>query len=236
MSNVQFANPIFVALDMPSVDHALELADKVRPYVGGLKVGLEFINACGPEGIRSIAATGVPVFVDVKLHDIPNTVAGAVRALAPLQPTLLNVHASGGTAMMRAAAQAAAEFTPRPKILGVTVLTSLDQADLEELGWHAAPIEQVKRLALLANHAGLDGVVCSPKEIAAVREACGEDFLIVTPGVRPPVAALADQRRVMAPGEALEAGADILVIGRPITAAPDPAAAAEAIFAEIKAK
>ena len=233
MTDVRSSNPIFVALDMRSVDRALALAASVKPYVGGLKIGLEFINACGPDGIRTIVETGLPVFADVKLHDIPNTVAGAVRALAPLQPALLNVHASGGTAMMQAAAQAAAEFTPRPKVLGVTVLTSLGAADLETLGLRASPLEQVARLAHLAKDAGLDGVVCSPKEIAAVRAACGEDFLIVTPGVRPRGAALADQRRVMAPGEALEAGADILVIGRPITGEPDPAAAARAILADL---
>jgi orotidine-5'-phosphate decarboxylase len=218
---------------MRSVDRALALAASVKPYIGGLKIGLEFINACGPDGIRTIVETGLPVFADVKLHDIPNTVAGAVRALAPLQPALLNVHASGGTAMMQAAAQAAAEFTPRPKVLGVTVLTSLGAADLETLGLRASPLEQVARLARLAKHAGLDGVVCSPKEIAAVRAACGEDFLIVTPGVRPHGAAPADQRRVMAPGEALQAGADILVIGRPITGESDPAAAARAILADL---
>ena len=233
MTDVRSSNPIFVALDMRSVDRALALAASVKPYVGGLKIGLEFINACGPDGIRTIVETGLPVFADVKLHDIPNTVAGAVRALAPLQPALLNVHASGGTAMMQAAAQAAAEFTPRPKVLGVTVMTSLGAADLETLGLRASPLEQVARLAHLAKHAGLDGVVCSPKEIAAVRAACGEDFLIVTPGVRPRGAALADQRRVMAPGEALLAGADILVIGRPITGEPDPAAAARAILADL---
>jgi orotidine-5'-phosphate decarboxylase len=233
MSDVRSSNPIFVALDMRSVDRALALAASVKPYVGGLKIGLEFINACGPDGIRTIVETGLPVFADVKLHDIPNTVAGAVRALAPLQPALLNVHASGGTAMMQAAAQAAAEFTPRPKVLGVTVLTSLGAADLETLGLRASPLEQVARLARLAKHAGLDGVVCSPKEIAAVRAACGENFLIVAPGVRPRGVALADQRRVMAPGEALQAGADILVIGRPITGEPDPAAAARAILADL---
>ena len=234
MSDVRTANPIFVALDMRSLDRALALAARVKPYVGGLKIGLEFINACGPDGIRAIVETGLPVFADVKLHDIPNTVAGAVRALAPLQPAVLNVHASGGTAMMQAAAQAAAEFTPRPKVLGVTVLTSLEAADLESLGLQASPLEQVTRLARLAKHAGLDGVVCSPKEISAVRAACGAEFLIVTPGVRPRGAALADQRRVMAPEEALEAGADILVIGRPITGEPDPGAAARAIFANLE--
>jgi len=234
MTDLLSANPIFVALDVRSVDRAIELADAVRPYIGGLKVGLEFIHACGPEGIRSIVATGIPVFFDVKLHDIPNTVAAAIRSLLPLNPALLNVHASGGSAMMKAAAEAAAECTPRPKVLGVTVLTSLEGADLEAMGVAASPIDQVSRLAQMAQGAGLDGVVCSPQEIAAVREGCGPDFLIVTPGVRPAGAALGDQRRVMTPVEALKAGADILVIGRPITAESDPAGAARAILADLE--
>jgi orotidine-5'-phosphate decarboxylase len=230
MTEFRSGNPIFVALDVRSVERALALAAAVKPYVGGLKVGLEFINACGPEGVRKIVASGLPVFADVKLHDIPNTVAAAMRALAPLAPALINVHASGGSAMMRAAAKAAAEFTPRPKVLAVTVLTSLEAADLEALGVSCTPIEQVLRLARLAQDAGLDGVVCSPQEISEVRSACGPDFLIVTPGVRPAGATLGDQRRVMAPGEALVAGANFLVIGRPITAEADPAAAAKTIF------
>ena len=233
ITDLPSANPIFVALVVRSVDRSIELADAVKPYVGGLKVGLEFIHACGPDGIRSIVATGLPVFVDVKLHDIPNTVAAAIRSLLPLKPALLNVHASGGSAMMKAAAQAAAECTPRPKLLGVTVLTSLEGADLKAMGVTASPIDQVSRLARMAQDAGLDGVVCSPQEIAAVRGACGPGFLIVTPGVRPAGVALGDQRRVMTPLEALKAGADILVIGRPITAESDPAGAAKAILVDL---
>ena len=227
------ANPVFVALDTPSLDHALELARAVKPYVGGIKIGLEFISAQGPDGVRAMVATGIPVFADVKFHDIPNTVAGAVRSLAPLGAAIINLHASGGAAMMEAAAKAAAEFELRPRIIAVTVLTSLDRTDLNALGVSAEPIDQVVRLAKLAQASGLDGVVCSPQEIYAVRDACGPDFLIVTPGIRPAAASLDDQRRVTTPAKALQAGADFLVIGRPITAAADPAMAAREIAAEL---
>ena len=175
-------NPIFVALDTPSLSDATRLAAQVLPYVGGLKVGLEFVSANGPEGVRTIVKSGLPVFLDVKLHDIPNTVAGAMKALAPLGAAIINVHALGGTAMMRAAAEAAASVQPRPKVLAVTILTSLDAADLAGMGVSGTPLEQVVRLAKLAKASGIDGVVCSPQEIAAVRAACGPGFLIVTPG------------------------------------------------------
>ena len=227
------ANPIYVALDRPDLAEALRLAEAVRGHVGGLKVGLEFITALGPEGIRRVMAEGLPVFADVKFHDIPNTVAGASRALAALKPAIFNVHAAGGLAMMRAAREAAGEGEGRPKVIAVTVLTSLGEGDLAAVGQNGPAVAQVTRLALLAKEAGLDGVVCSPQEIAAVRAACGPDFLIVTPGVRPAGAALGDQTRVMTPAEAIRAGADTLVIGRPITAAADPGAAARAIVAEI---
>jgi orotidine-5'-phosphate decarboxylase len=229
----QKPNPIFVALDTPSLDAATQIATRVGPFVGGLKIGLEFVSANGPQGVRAIVNTGRPVFLDVKLHDIPNTVAGAMKALAPLGAAIINVHASGGVAMMRAAAEAAASSQPRPKVLAVTVLTSLEAADLAALGISGSPLEQVGRLARLAKAAGIDGVVCSPQEIEAVRAACGPDFLIVTPGVRPAGGALDDQRRVMTPKQALAAGADYLVIGRPITGAADPAAAARAIAADL---
>ena len=227
------ANPIFVALDTPSLDRAYELAAKLAPYVGGVKLGLEFVSANGPEGVRAIVKTRLPVFLDGTLHDIPNTVAGAMKALVPLGASIINVHASGGAAMMRAAADVAASVKPKPKILAVTVLTSLDAGDLQAMGLSGTPLDQVVRLAKLAQASGLDGVVCSPEEIAAVRAACGAPFLIVTPGVRPAGGAQDDQRRIMTPKRALEAGADVLVIGRPITAAPDPAEAARAIAAEL---
>ena len=205
----------------------------MKPHVGGLKVGLEFITALGPEGIGRIVELGLPVFADTKFHDIPNTVAGASRAIGEMGIDIFNIHASGGEAMMRAAVEAASKFHPRPKVIAVTVLTSLTDADLESVGQSAPAAGQVTRLARLAKASGLDGVVCSPQEIKLVREACGADFLIVTPGVRPAGADLADQRRVMTPAEAMKAGADILVIGRPITGARDPAEAARAIAAEI---
>ena len=235
MTAARFANPVFVALDTPDLSHALELAAAVNGHVGGLKVGLEFISAQGPDGIGKIVALGLPVFADVKFHDIPNTVAGAARAIGETGADIFNVHASGGAAMMRAAAEAAARFHPRPKVIAVTVLTSLADTDLESVGQVGPVAGQVTRLAMLAKTSGLDGVVCSPQEIALVREACGAEFLIVTPGVRPAGAALGDQRRVMTPGEAMRAGADILVVGRPITGAADPAAAARAIAAEVAA-
>lgn len=226
-------NPIFVALDTPTLSQALASAQALIPHVGGFKVGLEFLTATGPEGLRRIVELGRPVFADVKFHDIPNTVAGAARALAAQGIFCFNVHASGGAAMMHAARQAIELVQPRPKILGVTILTSLSDEDLAVLGLHGTARERVVRLAVLAQSVGLDGVVCSPQEIEAVRAACGREFLIVTPGLRPEGTALADQRRVQTPSQALAASADILVIGRPITAAADPAAAAKAIAAEI---
>jgi len=233
MSARRFPNPIFVALDTPDLPRALELAKAIRPHVGGLKVGLEFITALGPSGVREIVALGLPVFADVKFHDIPNTVAGAAREIARLGVTMFNIHASGGEAMMRAAKEAAASVDPHVKVIGVTVLTSLDDGDLEQVGQQRPARDQVLRLAQLAKASGLDGVVCSPQEIELVRRAGGPDFLIVTPGVRPAGADLADQRRVLSPGQAMRAGADILVVGRPITAAADPAMAARAIAGDI---
>ena len=229
---MRFANPIFVALDTPDLDCALAIAGAVKPYVGGLKVGLEFITALGPDAVRRVVETGLPVFADMKFHDIPNTVAGAARAIAGLGVAMFNVHASGGEAMMRAAAEAVAGFKPRPLLIAVTVLTSLDEAALAAVGQRGPAASQVGRLAL-AKTSGLDGVVTSAHEIAAVRAATGPDFLTVVPGIRPAGSEKADQRRVMTPAEALAAGADILVVGRPITAASDPAKAAEAIAREL---
>jgi orotidine-5'-phosphate decarboxylase len=233
MNAQRFANPLFVALDTPDLGHALELSKAVRPYVGGLKIGLEFISAHGPAGMREIAALGLPVFADVKFHDIPNTVAGAAREIAALGVAVFNVHASGGADMMRAAKEAAASVDPKMKVIAVTVLTSVADQDLRTIGQGDSVALQVERLARLAREAGLDGVVCSPREIEVVRRACGSEFLIVTPGVRPAGAALADQRRVTTPLEAVRAGADVLVIGRPITAAADPVAAARVIAEEV---
>jgi orotidine-5'-phosphate decarboxylase len=229
----RFANPVFVALDTPDLGRALAVAQAVKPHVGGLKVGLEFITALGPDAVRRVVAVGLPVFADVKFHDIPNTVAGAARAIAGLGVTIFNVHASGGEAMMRAAAEAADEVLPRPLVIAVTVLTSLDEAALDAVGQRGPAAAQVGRLAALARASGLDGVVCSAHELAAVRAAVGPDFLTVVPGIRPAGSERADQRRVMTPAEASAAGADILVVGRPITAADDPAKAARAMAQEL---
>jgi len=226
-------NPILCAIDTPDSGAARRLAAAIGPFVGGIKLGLEFFTANGREAVRLVAGAA-PLFLDLKLHDIPNTVAGAVRAAAPLEPALLTVHCAGGTAMMKAAAEVAASGAGRMKIIGVTVLTSLNDADLASVGQNGPALDQVRRLAGLARAAGLDGVVCSPHEVAALRRDCGQGFLLVVPGIRPATAARSDdQKRVMTPREALDAGADYLVIGRPITAAPDAAAACRAILAEI---
>ena len=226
-------NPIFVALDTPDLQRALTLSRAVKDHVGGLKVGLEFYSACGPDGVRRIVELGLPVFVDVKFHDIPNTVAAASRELARLGAKIFNIHASGGEVMMREALAAARAVDSKVKVIGVTVLTSIDDSLLSAVGQRGPAADQVLRLAQLARHAGLDGVVCSAHEIAGIRNACGPDFLLAVPGIRPAGADLADQRRVMTPAQAHAAGADILVIGRPITGASDPAAAARAIAAEL---
>lgn len=235
------SNPIFCALDVPGVDEALSLGRRIAPHVGGLKLGLEFFCAVGPEGIRRVAeAAGLPIFLDLKFHDIPNTVAGAVRSVMALKPAILTVHATGGRAMLEAAGNAAREEAARlgcepPKVVAVTVLTSMDAGDLNAVGVAASPADQVARLADLVRASGLDGTVCSPREVAAVKAAWPEAFTVV-PGIRPTGALVGDQKRVMGPQEALEAGASVLVIGRPITEAADPAAAAEAIAAGIGAQ
>lgn len=223
-------NPVFVAIDTPDLDRALELAGALKDSVGGVKLGLEFFTAQGPEGIRRVAALGLPIFLDLKLHDIPNTVARTVAALAPLEPAVMTVHATGGRAMLEAAKAAA---PARTKVVGVTVLTSLDQSDLTAVGVDSMPHEQVARLAGLCFAAGLDGIVCSGAEVGAAREQWPDGFFVV-PGVRPKGDEAGDQKRVVTPARALGDGASILVIGRPITAASDPAGAARAIADSLK--
>ncbi|MHB8799055.1 MAG: orotidine-5'-phosphate decarboxylase [Thermoanaerobaculia bacterium] len=228
---------IAVALDATERSRILELARLVGPETGVLKVGLEAFCAHGPELVREVASIA-PVFLDLKLHDIPNTVGGAAAAAARTGASILNVHAGGGLEMMRAAGErareaAAAAGLPVPRVIAVTVLTSLDAAALSEVGLAGTPREAALRLALLARQSGLDGVVCSPEEVESIRSACGPAFLLVVPGIRPAGSAAGDQKRIATPGAAARAGADLLVIGRPITGAPDPAAAARAIAAEI---
>jgi orotidine-5'-phosphate decarboxylase len=228
-------NPVFVALDTPDLDRALAWAGAVRGHVGGVKTGLEFFSANGADGVRRIVDLGLPVFLDLKFHDIPNTVAGAVRAVAGLGAGIVNVHASGGPAMLDAAREAAetAGGATRPLVIAVTVLTSMDDSDLDAVGQKSPPSEQVVRLAQLSQAHGLDGVVCSPAEIEPLRAACGPDFKLIVPGIRPDWAATGDQKRITTPRQARDRGADILVIGRPITGADDPAAAANRIAEEL---
>ena len=221
--------PIFVAIDTPDVHRASAIARDVRGVAGGVKLGLEFFCANGDEGVLRIAEGELPVFLDLKLHDIPNTVGKAVAALARLRPAILTVHAAGGKAMMAAAKAAAPAQT---KIVGVTVLTSLDGADLAAAGSRGSPAEQVKRLADLSREAGIDGIVCSGEEVAAAKAAWPEGFFVV-PGVRPAGMDVGDQKRVVTPRQALDDGASIIVIGRPITAAPDPAQAIRDIAADL---
>lgn len=231
-------NPILVALDLPDRDRAAALRRSLAGLVGGFKIGKEFFTAEGPAGVRE-AVGDAPLFLDLKFHDIPNTVAGALRAALRLRPFMVNLHASGGPAMMKAAAAAVAETAaalsiPPPLLIAVTVLTSLDEADLAAVGQEGPIGDQAQRLAGLAQESGLDGVVCSPREIERLRASLGADFTLVVPGIRPHWAAEGDQKRVMTPARALACGADYLVIGRPITGAPDPRAAASRVVEELE--
>ncbi|WP_342643981.1 orotidine-5'-phosphate decarboxylase [Rhodoligotrophos ferricapiens] len=234
-------NPICVALDTPDVDRAVSLARALKGVVGFVKLGLEFFYANGPQGYERVAACGVPVFLDLKLHDIPNTVAGGLRSITRLgiPPAIVNVHATGGAAMLSAAREAidGAPADARPKLIAVTILTSLDGMDLATLGFdmsHGADASHhALQLAAITAGCGLDGVVCSPAEVAAMRAGFGKHFMTVVPGIRPLDAASGDQKRIATPGDTIKAGAHILVIGRPITAAADPVRAAEAITSEV---
>ena len=225
-------NPIFVAIDTPDVHRAAGLARDVRGVAGGVKLGLEFFCANGHAGVLRMAERELPIFLDLKLHDIPNTVAKAVEALASLEPAILTVHAAGGREMLAAAKAAAPRST---KIVAVTVLTSLDKSDLHDIGVEGSPQKQVARLAWLARDAGVDGIVCSGAELAAAREAWPEGFFVV-PGLRPPGSDVGDQKRVVTPAQAMADGASVLVIGRPITGAPNPGQAVRDIAVTLKEK
>ena len=214
-------SPIFVAIDTPDLSRAIAIAEAVRSHAGGVKLGLEFFSAQGPAGVRRISELGLAIFLDLKLHDIPNTVAKAVEALAELEPAILTVHANGGHEMLLAAKQAAPSAT---KVVAVTLLTSLDAADLGDLGIERSPADQVARLAWIARDAGVDGIVCSGAEVAQAKAAWPNGFFVV-PGIRPAGADVGDQKRVVTPASALDDGASVLVIGRPITGAADPARA-----------
>jgi len=225
---------IIVALDFADAASALVLVARLDPALCRLKVGKELFTVAGPELVRVLVARGFEVFLDLKFHDIPNTVAAACRAAAGLGVWMLNVHASGGRRMMTAAQQALADMPQRPRLIAVTVLTSMSAEDLTEVGISSAPADQVLRLARLSHACKLDGVVCSAQEAAMLRADLGADFRLVTPGIRPAGAEMGDQRRVMTPAEALRAGATDLVIGRPITAAADPLAALKQIQSDVQ--
>jgi orotidine-5'-phosphate decarboxylase len=233
------SNPIIVALDVPNVDKALTLAEQVAPAVGAFKIGSELFTSAGPDIVRRIRATGAAVFLDLKFHDIPNTVAKAVAAATRLDVQMLTIHTGGGPAMMRAAEAAAQETAkalgrPAPLVLGVTVLTSMDSDELSTVGLPPNPGKQVERLAALAASSGLRGLVCSPLELAALRQSLPASMQLVTPGIRGPGDDAGDQKRTLSAAEAMAAGASWLVIGRPIYAAVNPRAAAEKILETLR--
>lgn len=219
------SNPIFVAIDTPYLDNAITLAKKVKGHVGGIKLGLEFFCANGHHGVHEVAKIGLPIFLDLKLHDIPNTVAKAMQAINILEPAVVTIHASGGRAMMEDAKAAAGKNT---KVVGVTILTSLNDHDLGRIGMESNSHAQVERLADLAAEAGLDGIVCSGQEVKAVHDRWKNGYFVV-PGIRPAGGNVGDQKRVVTPRQAMDDGASMLVIGRPITQAPDPDQAARDI-------
>lgn len=223
------SNPVYLALDVPQLEAGKALVDKLKAHIGGVKLGLEFFCAHGHHGVHEIAHCGLPIFLDLKLHDIPNTVAGAMQSIHVLEPAIVTVHASGGRAMMEDAKAAAAEHT---KVVAVTMLTSLDERDLKRTGVDGSAHDQVMRLADLAQEAGLDGIVCSGQEVGAVHKQWKDGFFVV-PGLRPAGSKIGDQKRVVTPRQARNDGASVLVIGRPISKADDPVAAARAIEATL---
>jgi len=233
--NKVFSNPIILAVDSSSISEAETLASNLKDYIGGIKLGMEFFNSFGPEGVKTIKKLNIPIFLDLKLHDIPITVYKTVKSLLDLEPAIINVHASGGKEMMMAASRALKESNNvKTKIIAVTVLTSLDNNDLKEIGFDEKSDTLVVKLANLVKESGLDGIVCSAKEISLVRKSIGDDFILVVPGIRLHKDKLNDQKRVMSPKEAISLGADLLVIGRPITNAENQIKATKEILNQIK--
>ncbi len=228
-------SPVVIALDFKDKVSTLNLVNQLQPDLCRLKVGKELFVRCGPDLVKELIDKGFDVFLDLKFHDIPNTVAAACQAAAELGVWMVNVHASGGRKMMQAAREAIADSSHQPLLIGVTVLTSLSREDIAEIGLDIEPQQQVLRLAKLAKDSGLDGVVCSPLEAALLKQQVVEDFCLVTPGVRPAGSDIGDQQRIMTPAKALQAGSDYLVIGRPITASSDPLKSLQAIIAECRA-
>jgi orotidine-5'-phosphate decarboxylase len=228
-------SPIIVALDYANTQDALDMASQLDPKKCRVKVGKELFTAVGPEVIKGLHKLGFEIFLDLKFHDIPNTVAGAVSVAADLGIWMVNVHASGGQRMMEAAVESVANKSNKPHLIAVTVLTSMTPEDLQGVGFNNSPLEQVLHLARLSKQSGMDGVVCSAMEVTSIRNELASPFMLVTPGIRPANAEQGDQRRIMTPEQALAAGSDYLVIGRPITRAANPLASLNAIYEEVKA-
>ena len=233
--NKIFKNPIILALDVNSLTKAQSILSDLKNHIGGVKLGMEFFNSFGPDGVREISKLGIPIFLDLKLHDIPITVYKTIKTLMELDIAIINVHSSGGRDMLEAAAKARSEFKDKPtKLIAVTVLTSLDDNDIEEIGYKDNSDDLVLRLASLAKDSGLDGVVCSAKEISLIKSKLGKNFILVVPGIRLEKDNKNDQKRVMSPKKAINAGADLLVIGRPITDSKDPLKTIDNILENIK--
>ena len=239
LKNLPHNQRIYVPLDNVDLEQSVRLSLMLKDLIGGVKIGKEFFTKFGPEGVIKIKNLGMPIFLDLKFHDIPNTVAGAIRSAIRLEPSMLNVHAQGGRDMLLASRDAIDNEInklgcKRPLLLGVTVLTSMDKRDLLETGVDGSVLEQVKRLTVLCAESGLDGVVCSANEIETVREVAGPNFKIITPGIRPAWSEPGDQKRIVTPGDAIKKGGDFLVIGRPITQSKDPADSIRKIIIEIE--
>jgi orotidine-5'-phosphate decarboxylase len=233
--NKIFKNPIILALDVNSLTKAQSILSELKSHIGGVKLGMEFFNSFGPDGVREISKLGIPIFLDLKLHDIPITVYKTIKTLMELDIAIINVHSSGGRDMLEAAAKARSEFKDKStKLIAVTVLTSLDDNDIEEIGYKDNSEDLVLRLASLAKDSGLDGVVCSAKEISLIKSKLGKNFILVVPGIRLEKDNKNDQKRVMSPKKAINAGADLLVIGRPITDSKDPLKTIDNILENIK--
>ena len=238
MADSDRASQLLCAIDTTELDAAVSVATSLKGLVGGVKLGLEFFTANGPGGVAAVAESGLPLFLDLKFYDIPNTVAGAIRGSVGLNPFMITVHVGGGSAMLRAAMAASFRVATqndgrRPLVIGVTVLTSFDEDDVAQVGMQGPLPDQVRRLAELAQGSGIDGVVCSAHEIADLRRQCGDDFKLVVPGIRPAWSSADDQKRIVTPQEALRRGADYLVVGRPIVRSDDPPAAARRILDEM---
>ena len=226
-------NPIFCAIDTSNIDTATNLVNQIKPYIGGIKLGLEFFTSCGISGCHSMKEFDLPLFIDLKLHDIPNTVSSALKGIFSLEPKYTTLHISGGSEMLKSSVDLKNELQSKTNLLGVTILTSFDDNSIEELGLGSSVKHSVEKLTSIAHESGLDGVVCSPREVRNIKETYGNKLKLIVPGIRSNNSIIDDQKRTLSAKEAINFGADILVVGRPITKAKDPAKAAENLLQEI---